>query len=94
MKINWILRLKNKVTVTSAITILIGIAAGIVNLGNLLGWWAVKFDSEKATTYVLNLVNLLFTFGGAIVGVIHDPTTAGIGDSSLALKYKKPYQDK
>lgn len=94
MKINWIVRLNNKVTVTSAVTILIGIAAGVVNFGNLMGWWAVKFDSGKATTYALNVVNLLFTFGGALVGVIHDPTTAGIGDSSLALGYKKPYQDK
>lgn len=93
MKINWILRLKNKATVTALASILIGIVSGVIGAGNLLGWWSIAFDSEKVTTIVTGWIGILFTLVGGIVGAIIDPTTAGIGDSKQAQTYTEPKKD-
>ncbi|BBN97518.1 phage holin [Sporolactobacillus terrae] len=93
MKINWILRLKNKATVTSLATLLIGIASGVISVGNLLGWWSVNFDTEKATTTITAWIGLVFTLIGGVVGTITDPTTVGIGDSKQAQEYTAPKKD-
>ena len=42
---------------------------------------------------IMNLISNPFQIGCviiAIIGVVVDPTTKGIGDSSLAMTYKKP----
>ena len=41
---------------------------------------------------VLQLVNQVLTFLG-LIGVIVDPTTAGIGDSDRAMQYIEPWDD-
>lgn len=42
---------------------------------------------------VLQLMNQVLTFLG-LIGVIVDPTTAGIGDSERAMSYSEPWIDK
>ncbi|QAA22426.1 phage holin [Sporolactobacillus terrae] len=93
MKINRILRLKNKATVTALAALLIGIASGVISVGNLLGWWSVSFDQERATTTVTAWIGLVFTLVGGIVGTITDPTTVGMGDSKQAQGYTEPKKD-
>ena len=41
---------------------------------------------------VLQLVNQVLTFLG-LIGVIVDPTTAGLGDSDRAMSYAEPWND-
>jgi phi LC3 family holin len=88
-KINWKLRLQNKVTVTAIATAGIAVAAAVVNFGNVAGLWAIKFDSAQVTSVALNAITVVF---GALssLGIIHDPTTAGVGDSEQALTYEEP----
>ena len=42
---------------------------------------------------VLQLVNQVLTFLG-LIGVIVDPTTAGVGDSDRAMSYTEPWDDR
>ena len=42
--------------------------------------------------HVLQLVNQVLTFLG-LIGVIVDPTTAGLGDSERAMGYMEPWDD-
>lgn len=74
MKINWKLRFKNKTTLAA-------IVATIFLLAQQLGLKLPDNISEIANT-VLTLLVLL--------GVITDPTTAGVTDSTEALEYHKP----
>ena len=41
---------------------------------------------------VLQLLNQILTFLG-LIGVIVDPTTAGLGDSERAMGYEEPWDD-
>jgi phi LC3 family holin len=88
-KINWKLRLQNKVTVTAIATAGIAVASAMVNFGNVAGFWSIKFDSTQVTAVTLNAITIVFGALGAL-GIIHDPTTAGVGDSERALTYKEP----
>ena len=52
--------------------------------------WSILWQS------VVDLINNPYRLGCvifAIVGVLVDPTTAGIGDSTRALTYKKPNKE-
>ena len=41
---------------------------------------------------VMNIAGQVLTFLG-LIGVIVDPTTAGVGDSERALGYEEPWED-
>lgn len=74
MKINWKLRFKNKAT-------LLAIASSIILLAQQLG-----FKLPDNTADVINTgLGLLI-----LLGVVSDPTTAGISDSENALTYTEP----
>lgn len=83
-KINWILRLKNKTTLT---TLIVGIVTFVYLV---LGCFDIvpPISQDQTTQYVLMLIDLLFN-----LGIIVDPTTAGIGDSQQALNYTAPKKD-
>ena len=53
------------------------------------------FDVFPSVTQnlVVQLMNQVLTFLG-LIGVLVDPTTAGIGDSERALQYEEPWVDK
>ena len=48
---------------------------------------------EITPSLVLQLMNQVLTFLG-LIGVIVDPTTAGIGDSERAMGYTEPWDDR
>ena len=52
------------------------------------------FDVFPAVTQnlVVQLLNQVLTFLG-LIGVIVDPTTAGVGDSDRAMGYEDPWDD-
>ena len=47
---------------------------------------------EVTESLVLQLLNQVLTFLG-LIGVIVDPTTAGVGDSERAMGYETPYKE-
>ena len=74
-KINWAVRLQRK----SFWVALIGL---VVILSQQLG---IKFLPDN----VADITNTLLAIG-VLVGIINDPTTAGLTDSTQALNYTKP----
>ena len=83
-KINWKVRFKNKVWLGSFLNLIISFTYSMLAL----------FDVFPSVTQslILQLMNQVLTFLG-LIGVIVDPTTAGIGDSERALGYEEPYDD-
>ena len=77
MKINWKLRFKNKATLAA-------IVATTILLAQQLGFKLPDNISDVANTALTLLV---------LIGVVNDPTTAGITDSKLALEYYEPRED-
>lgn len=84
MKINWRVRVKN-VYFWLAIGGVVLAAMG-VSPEMFTSWDAVlaQFRVLASNPYMLGSVIL------AVVGVVNDPTTAGVADSSQALEYQKP----
>ena len=84
MKINWKVRFQNKVWLGSFFSLVIGFVYSLLAL----------FDVFPAVTQnlVVQLLNQVLTFLG-LIGVIVDPTTAGVGDSERAMGYETPYRD-
>ena len=84
MKINWKVRFQNKVWLGSFLSLIIGFVYSMLALFDVF--------PEVTQSLVLQLANQVLTFLG-LIGVIVDPTTAGIGDSERALGYEVPWDD-
>ena len=84
MKLNWKVRFKNKVWLGSFLSLVVGFTYSLLAL----------FDVFPAVTQslVVQLLNQVLTFLG-LIGVIVDPTTAGLGDSERAMGYEEPWDD-
>ena len=84
MKINWKVRFKNKVWLGSFFSLVVGFVYSLLAL----------FDVFPAVTQnlVIQLLNQVLTFLG-LIGVIVDPTTAGLEDSDRAMGYEEPWDD-
>ena len=84
MRINWKVCFKNKVWLGSFLSLIIGFVFSMLKC----------FDIYPAITenQIVNIVNQVLTFLG-LVGVLVDPTTAGIGDSDRAMGYIEPWDD-
>lgn len=86
MKMNLKVRVKNPyfwIGLGGVILTAMGISA------DMLTSWAAVWDA------LVNLVSNPFMLGSvvlAVLGVVLDPTTAGIGDSEQAMTYTKPKQ--
>ena len=83
--INWKVRFRNKTWLTMFISLVVGFVFNILR----------AFDVSPVVTenLVMNIAGQILTFLG-LVGVIVDPTTAGVGDSERALGYDEPWEDK
>lgn len=84
--INWMVRIKNKnfwISLIPAVLLLVQVVAAVfgftLNLGEL---------GDK----LLAVVNALFAVL-TILGIVTDPTTAGISDSAQAMTYTVPKED-
>ena len=86
MKINWIVRIKNKafwVAVIPAIALVIQAIAAV---------FGFTLDFSTLTGKLIVVVDAVFALL-VILGVVVDPTTNGLGDSERALSYKEPWVD-
>ena len=84
--INWIVRIKNKniwISLIPAVLLLVQVVAAVFGFTLELGELGDK---------LLAVVNALFAVL-TILGIVTDPTTAGVGDSKLAMTYTKPKED-
>lgn len=84
--INWKVRAKNKtfwLALVPAFLLLIQAVAQVFN---------VSLDFTNLNKDLLNVVNALFVVL-TILGVVTDPTTKGMSDSTQALTYSKPKED-
>lgn len=81
--INWTVRIKNKnfwLALVPAVLLLIQVVAAV---------FGFELDLGALGDKLLAVVNALFAVL-AILGIVTDPTTEGIGDSKLALTYTNP----
>ncbi len=84
MNINWKIRFQNKTFLTGLISLVV---VFIYDLLQLLGIAPVVTQSA-----VMQVAEGILTVLG-MLGVIADPTTAGLSDSKQALTYTSPKQD-
>ena len=82
--INWKVRFKNKTWLSMFLSLIVGFVFNMLKL----------FDTVPAVTenLVMNIVSQVLTFLG-LIGVLVDPTTAGINDSVRAMSYAEPWND-
>ena len=83
MNINWIVRLKNKtfwLALIPAVLLLIQVVAAV---------FGYQLDLGELGNKLLEVVNALFAVL-AILGIVTDPTTAGVKDSEQAMSYTEP----
>lgn len=83
MNINWIVRIKNKnfwISIIPAILLLIQVVAAV---------FGYTLDLGDLGNKLLAVVNAVFAVL-AILGIVNDPTTATLSDSSNALTYTEP----
>ena len=86
MKINWNVRLKNKnfwLALVPALALLFQAFADI---------FGIKLEFGQTIDKVLVFINVLFAFL-VLVGIVNDPTTSGLSDSTQALDYDEPNAD-
>ena len=86
MKINWIVRIKNKafwLAIIPAVLLLIQAVADIAGF---------QLDFGDISDKLIAVVNAVFVVL-SILGIVTDPTTDGIGDSTRAMTYTTPNKD-
>ena len=83
MSINWKVRLKNKtfwLSLIPAVLLLVQVVAAV---------FGYTLDLGDLGNKLLAVVNALFAVL-SILGVVTDPTTKGVSDSTQALSYEEP----
>ena len=85
-KINWKVRIKNKNFWLALVPALALLAQAFANIFNF------KLEFDDTVDKILVFINVLFAFL-VLVGVVNDPTTAGLTDSSRAFEYHEPSED-
>lgn len=83
MNINWKVRIKNKnfwLALIPAVLLLIQAVASV---------FGFNLDLSEFGEKLVAVVNALFLVL-AILGIVTDPTTKGLSDSSLAMTYDEP----
>lgn len=86
MNINWKVRTKNKLFWTSLISALALLAQAIAAL------FGFTIDLTKLTGQLVAVVDAVFVVL-AVLGIVADPTTKGVGDSDRAMTYVTPWVD-
>lgn len=83
MNINWKVRVKNKVwwlTFVPAVLLLVQV---------VLAAFGLNWDSGVLSGQLAAIVNAAFAVL-TLLGIVADPTTAGVGDSEQAMGYDEP----
>lgn len=86
MKINWLVRLKNKafwLSIIPATLLLVQTVAAVMGF---------QLDFGDISEKLIAVVNAVFVVL-SILGIVTDPTTAGISDSEQAMTYTSPKEN-
>lgn len=83
MRINWIVRIKNK---TFWLSIIPAVLLLITSVANVFGY---KLDLSDLQSKLLGVVEAVFVVL-TVLGVVVDHTTKGFGDSDRAMTYDEP----
>lgn len=86
MKINWLVRIKNKafwVAFVPAVLLLVQTVSAL---------FGFQIDLGEIGDKILAVVNAVFVVL-AILGIVTDPTTEGVSDSEQAMTYTEPKDD-
>lgn len=86
MQINWIVRFKNKAFWLAIIPAVFMLAQAVLQIVG------IDFDYTELSMRITGAVEALFVVL-TILGVVVDPTTAGVGDSDQAMTYDEPRKD-
>ena len=84
MNINWRVRFKNKTWLLTFVAAVVGFVYQILAMFGI----APPVSEESVIQIFMTVVEVL-----AVLGVLIDPTTAGTGDSRLAMTYVAPKRD-
>lgn len=84
MKLNWKVRFRNKIWLTSFISLIVGFIYNVLS--------AFEIFPSVTQSAIMQIIGNILEFLG-MIGVIIDPTTAGINDSNRAMTYEVPYRD-
>ena len=83
MSINWKVRVRNKAFWVALIPAL------LLLIQQVCGVFGVALDFGELQAQLVAIVNALFAVL-AILGIVADPTTRGVGDSEQAMTYDDP----
>lgn len=83
MSINWKVRIKNKTFWLALIPAVLLLAQQVAGL------FGIALDFGGLKDQLTAIVGTVFTLL-AILGIVADPTTAGVGDSEQAMTYDEP----
>ena len=86
MKINWIVRIKNKTFWMTLVPALAMLAQAVAAL------FGYTINLETLVGKIQVVINAVFALLG-ILGIVIDPTTDGIQDSDRAMSYPEPWKD-
>lgn len=86
MQINWLVRFKNKAFWLAIIPAVFMLAQAVLQIVG------IDFDYTELSMRITGAVEALFVVL-TILGVVVDPTTAGVGDSDQAMTYEEPRKD-
>ena len=81
MNINWKLRFQNKTTLIAIVVQAITLAYSVLGIFGIVP----GISEDQVTNLIYILVELL-----CLLGIVVDPTTQGVGDSSQAMTYLEP----
>ena len=84
--INWKVRIRNKLFWSELIPAL---ALVVQAVASVFGW---TLDFTTLVGKLLAVVDAVFALL-VIMGIVVDPTTAGVGDSARAMSYEEPWVD-
>lgn len=84
MNINWKLRLQNKATLTALVMALVALVYQVLGVCGAVP----RVAQDQVTTIVSMVINIL-----CLLGIVVDPTTAGVGDSARAMTYEEPRKE-
>lgn len=85
MKVNWKIRFRNKLWLSSFISAILAIVYTILDVAGVF-----PNMSEASLLRIIDAFLLILS----LLGVVVDPTTTGINDSERAQKYSQPWDDK
>lgn len=85
-KINWIVRVRNKAFWLALVPAMLLLVQQIASL------FGLDYDYSQLDSQITEIINTVFVLL-AILGIVIDPTTQGIQDSSRAITYRRPAEE-